>query len=73
MATEPDLGALLTGVRQLTDLIPAMIEKLTVDTQVVAIAEAEGDLAGAWAIALPWMKALARVQRDNAGQGSEGQ
>jgi hypothetical protein len=53
-----DLDAMLAVVAQLPAVLRAMIDKLVLDAQTVAIAEAEGDLEGAWAIAAPWLRAL---------------
>lgn len=63
MSAETDLAILMAAVHRLIDLGPVITEKLVLDVQMVAIAEAEGDLAGAWAIARPWLAALARVQQ----------
>jgi len=53
-----DLEALMEVAERLPEVLRALIDKLVLDVQTVAAAEAEGDLEGAWAIATPWLTAL---------------
>ena len=59
-----DFDALLEATGRLPELVRALTDKMVLDAQTVAIAEAEGDLEGAWAIALPWIRAIRTAQRD---------
>lgn len=58
-----DLAALLEVAERLPEVLRALIDKLGLDLQTVAIAEAEGDLEGAWAIATPWLTAIAKARQ----------
>lgn len=61
---DPDLAALAAVAEHLPALVKRLTEQLVLDVQTVAIAEAEGDLEGAWAIARPWISAIQTAQRD---------